>query len=525
MNPTASSAALDPNQGLPQSESSDPTLSIRPAEGGLHTSRINQLKGIVNTASKALRLFGVDARFFPKFVQNLKGAVIPACIAAVSCFVALHFFSTIGVCFIGGTVFFLNLAVSRARLEIMKEDLEAAKQAEANIASGTQQLGTQNAELLRLNQEQKTTLDEQKATIEEAQQNLQTAQSKLSAAQESLAHEQQIKELQEKQSEEQAQLIAQQEAQLQAQEAYIAQCQSCLTSVFASQQSLIHNLEQRLQEQTATVQEILQNVQTIAKGEQKLTDALSWAQGQISAAQAKLTAVIDISADMTDPAKCKQLIESGEFEQKAQEMQRAAQEAYNIMNELNSGLTTRILEAQSAIAASRQQAEAQLRTLTSQQQETSHTLEQANTQIRQKEQEIARLDAEHQTALANIEAIDTERIQTLTAEIEREKQSLTALTQEKGSLAENLQTVQAQCTELQGKVHSLASSNEALQTQCRLQEQTLGEQQRTIDSQRSNLAELREVHDRLQTQIQSASWWRTAASFAGGMVAGAVFRR
>ncbi|MDR1528310.1 MAG: hypothetical protein LBS22_01855 [Puniceicoccales bacterium] len=526
---SASLVPFDPSQNLSQSNPSDPTFSIRTAGEGTNASIVSLLKDIESKVTTALKFFGVDTRFFPKFVQNLRGAVRPACITAVSCFVALHLFSTIGVCFIGGTIFFINLAISRAKLEMMKEDLEAIKKNADEIEFTNQQLGTQNDELSRLNQEQKTTLDEQKETIEGAQQNLETAQHELSEAQASLAQEQRLKELQEKQSEEQTQLIAQQEAQLKAQETYIAQCQNCLVSVFTSQQDLIHNLEQSLKTQTATVQRILQNVQDIARGEQKLTDALSWAQSRIAAAQTQLATVINMSTDMTDPVKCKELIENGQFAEKARAMQQAAQEAYNIMNELNSGLTTKILDAQNAIATSRQQAEAQLKALTSQQQATSHSLAQANAQIQQKELQIKHLQTEHQRALAQMGTTNKTKIQALEASIKKEKQSLTTLTKEKGSLAKRLQAVETQLTELQGKVQSLASSNEALQTQCRRQEQTIAEQRETIDSQRQALVTAQENLNRLQTQVQSTGWLQTVATvagtMAGTMAAGAIFHR
>jgi chromosome segregation protein len=467
---------------------------------------MGQLKGIGNKATKALHLFGVDARLFTKFIQNLKGAAKPTCIAAVSCFVVLHLFSTVGVCAVGGAVFLVNLAVSRARLEIMKEDLEAARQAEAETKSTNEQLGTQNAQLLELNQRQKATLTEQEETIKGAQKNVTEAQDALSAAQEELSQEQQ-------QSAGQTQLIAQQEAQLKAQETYIAKCQSCLTSVFTSQQTLIQNLEQRLATQTNAVKQILQNVQNIAKGEQKLTEALGWAHGQITAAQTKLTAVIGISTNLTDPAKCKDLIESGQFQQTAQEMQKAAQEAYNLMNELNSGLTSRILDAQSEIAKSRLAAENKLGELTSLQQETSHSLEQANEQIRQKEQEIERLNAEHKAASAQ----GSEKIQALTVEIAKEKQSLEALTHEKGTLTENLQKVEGQLSELRERVQSLTTSNTTLQIQCQSQEQLIAEQRETIENQRQSIATNQEALNNLQSQMtqgKSVNWLQTAANVA-----------
>jgi chromosome segregation ATPase len=406
----------------------------------------------------------------------------------------------------------------------MKENLEAAKRAGAEMRFDTEQLEEQNAELLRLNMAQVTTIDEQKATIEGAQQNLETAKSELSAAQANLGLELQLKELQERQSVEQKRLIAQQQAQLREHEAYIAQCQSCLASVFTSHQELIQNLQLSLEVQTKTVNQILQNVHSIANGEQKLTDALGWAQGRIAEAQAKLTAVINISAEVTDREKCKELIENGEFAQKAQVMHQAAQEAHQLMNELSTGLTTRILEAQQAIAANRKQAEVQLRTLTSQQQKTKHDLRNANAQIKKRQQEIARLDAEHEAALKRVGKTNTAQIQTLEAEIAREKQSLDALAKEKGSLARNLQRARRTCRELQEKVNSLSLSNDTLQKQCQMQEQTLKEQQETIESQRQSLETVQTSLEHLQLQAQSSGWLQTAAAVVGGALGMALLR-
>ncbi|MDR0693127.1 MAG: hypothetical protein LBF49_00950 [Puniceicoccales bacterium] len=510
MNPTGE-AILDHSQIFPQGDPSNPISSIRLAAKNSRMSIVNLLRKIENNAKIALGFLGVDARFFSKFIHNLRGAVRPACIAAVSCFVALHLFPSLGISAIVGIVFFVHLAVSRARLEMMKEDLEAAKQAGTEIESGTRQMVEQNAELRRLNLEQKTTIDAQGTTIAEAQRNLEEMQNNLSAAQENLVQEQRIKE-------EQDQLIAQQQVQLQMQQTYINQCQSCLASVFTSQQELIQGLQQRLESQTATVREILQNVQNIANGEQKLTEALNWAQGRIAEAQAKLTAVIDISADITDPEKCRQLIENGQFAQKAQAMQQAAQNAYNKMNELNAGLTTRIIEAQRAIAVSRKRAEDQLGVLMSQQRETSHKLEQANGQIKQKEQEIARLKEKQQTESKH----NAGRIQALEAEITREKQSLETLTLEKGTLEQNLEKTEVQLGTLQGDLHSLALTNETLRIQCQMQEQTMEEQRETIESQRQSLAALNDNLHSLQGQLrQGPGIWRTFVT-AAGLAVGAV---
>ncbi|MDR1173372.1 MAG: hypothetical protein LBK24_01095, partial [Puniceicoccales bacterium] len=310
MGPSANSVASDLNPFLLQSGSTGSALSIRP---GTETkeSIIRLLKDIESKVTIALGFFGVDTRFLPKFLPALRATLRPACIAAVSSFIALHLFPTIGISAIVGIVSLVHMAASRARLEIMKEDLEAAKQNAASIGVANQELKAQNAQLLDVNQQQVATLAKQKETIAGAQQNLETAKSELSAAQENLTREQQLKELQQQKSDaEIAQLGAQlqtQEQQIAEQSTYIAKCQDCLVSVFTSQQDLIHNLEQRMQMQTQVVQTILSNVQSIANGEQKLTEALSWAQGQISEAQSKLSEVISKSADMTDPAKCKEL--------------------------------------------------------------------------------------------------------------------------------------------------------------------------------------------------------------------------
>jgi chromosome segregation ATPase len=292
--------------------------------------------------------------------------------------------------------------------------------------------------------------------------------------------------------------------------------------VFSSQQDLISHLEQSLKAQTNTVQQLLQNVQNIAKGEQKLTEALSWAQGRIAEAQTRLTEVINISADMTDSEKCKKLIAGGQFQQTAQAMQQAAKEAYGIMNDLNFGLTTRILDTQEATAASRDRTEAQLREFTSQQRETNDALKQANDQIQQKKQEIARLNTEHQSALARIEKTNADQIQNLTAEIEREKQSLAGLTEDKGTLPGNLKNVEAQLVSLQEKVRSLEATNTELRAQCDSQKQTMEAQQAMIDEQKHSLKTVQDAPNRLQTQTQGRSWTQTAAPVVGaaiGMIA------
>ncbi|MDR1457846.1 MAG: hypothetical protein LBI47_03300, partial [Puniceicoccales bacterium] len=84
MDSSASSLTLDLGQILPQSDSASP---IRLAAEDPRSSIVGLLREIESKVTTALRFFGVDIRFFPKFVHNLRGAVRPACIAAVSCFV------------------------------------------------------------------------------------------------------------------------------------------------------------------------------------------------------------------------------------------------------------------------------------------------------------------------------------------------------------------------------------------------------------------------------------------------------
>ncbi|MDR2432771.1 MAG: hypothetical protein LBD34_03395 [Puniceicoccales bacterium] len=514
--PTASET-LGSSQVLSQDDLSNPISSIRSLE---ETKEFigKTLLDIGKKTSTALSLFGVDVRFFPKLIHNLKGTATPACITAVSCFVTLHLFPSLGISVIVGIVALINLAVSRTRLEIMKEDLEAAKRAGVEAESCTKKLQEQNTELLSLNKDQEATIGKQKEAIEGAQQNLTTAQDELSSAQENLSKKQRINKLQEEQLAAQKETIDKQEEQFRAQEAYIAQCQGCLTSFFSSQKEMISNLEQSLKTQTDTVQQILQNVQNIAKGEQKLTEALDWAQNQVREIQAKLTEVISVSGDIVDSETCKKLIESGNFKKTAQAMHDTAQEVYAMMNSLNSELTKRILDAQKAIADSRAQTEVRLRGLTSQQQKTSDALKQANDQIQKKEQEIKFLRTKYESELKQINATNVVKTQALAAEIEKEKQSLAALTKEKGALSENLKNVEAQLVSLGEKVHSLEVTNTELQTQCESQKQTIESQKETIDNQRQSLETVQDALNRLQAQTQGGGWGQTLTTFAGGLL-------
>ncbi|MDR1232696.1 MAG: hypothetical protein LBJ75_00290, partial [Puniceicoccales bacterium] len=218
MDPSANSVASDLNPLLLQSNPTGFAFSIKP---GAETkeSIIRLLKDIESRVTTALGFFGVDTRFLPKFLPGLKAAVRPACIIAVSSFIALHLFPTIGISAIVGIVSLVHMAASRAKLEMMKEDLEAAKQNAANIGAANQELKAQNAQLLDVNQQQVATLVVQKETIAGAQQNLEAAKSELSAAQENLTKEQQLKELQQQKSDAE---IARFEAQLQTQEQQIA---------------------------------------------------------------------------------------------------------------------------------------------------------------------------------------------------------------------------------------------------------------------------------------------------------------
>jgi chromosome segregation ATPase len=488
--------------------------------GDSNESIVRLLKDIESKVTVALRFFGVDTRFVPKFVQNLKGAVKPACISAVGCFVVLHIFPAIGISTLAGFVCLVKLAVSWTRLEIMKEDLDTVRASVAVVQSDNEKLKEQNSELSKLNGEQLATISDQKTEIDEARNNLRGMGNNLSEAQENLEKEQQLVALKDQQSATLEVLVEMQKQQLQEQQAYIGQCQDCLSSVFVSQSALIDSLRARLNEQAEVVQRILGDLENIAQGEGQLTDALGWAIGQITAAQSKLTSVIGFTTDITDAEKLKKLIGSGEFAQKAKEMQDNAQEAYNIMNGLNSGLTQKILDAQKNISDHRQAAQRNLAKLTDENKRMMAELSHNRVEITNKRQEIAH----NQREIARLTSESQEKskkqaiqIEALKSKITAEQKSLGDLQAKKGSLEQNLRDITTKSEALQGNIGRLELLNRQLQEQCERQQGIIEQQERTIAEQGQRLEDTRKELDALKARVSSQGWLAQVGGFVGGV--------
>lgn len=323
-----------------------------------------------------------------------------------------------------------------------------------------------------------------------------------------------------------------------------------------SQEQAIENLRQQFEKQVETTNAILQNVNAIANGEQELTDALKWAQEQIAKGQRLLSDIATLSVDMTDSAKISQMITDGSLVNKAKQIQAKTQEATQILSELSTGLSERIISAQTKISQSREAAEKKVKLLQQEIDEAKATIKEQTRELNQKKLEIAKKEkeitekekevAKGKEEYDKLHKFAQKQIHNRNQTIDDTKQTIAGKDEKNTKLSEELRKIDAEKSKLDGQLTEmenrlkeqsrllaeLTNSHEQLvEAHTRITE-TNKTQAETIQQQQELQQQLHEQATDLKKQLEKAqessggwfgfrsvpAWLTTAIGVAGTLV-------
>lgn len=360
--------------------------------------------------------------------------------------------------------------------ESIKNELSGANATLKNQEKTIQSLEANNNELTKKCDEAKTTANN---LVEECKH--QIAEKNQTIAEQKKTIQEKAQELEEAQKE----IITLMSENTQLKEQVDTYC-NAFKGLVVSQEQAIENLRQQFEKQVETTNAILRNVNDIANGEQELTDALKWAQEQIAKGQRLLSDIATLSVDMTDSAKISQMITDGSLINKAKQIQAKTQEATQILSELSTGLSERIISAQTKISQSREAAKEKVKLLQKEIDKAKATIQEQARELDQKKLEIAEKEKEI--------AKEKERFQGLHSKAKE------TVGQAKEIFAEKDKTIAAQNTkneELNEELRKIDAEKSKLDGQLTEMENRLKEQSRLLAELTNSHEQLVEAHAKI----------------------------
>lgn len=423
--------------------------------------------------------------------------------------------------------------------ESIQNELSGANVTLENQKNTIQSLEANNNELTKKCDEAKTTADnlmkECKQQIEKKDQTI---------AEQEKAIQKQAQNL--KQAQEEISTLISENTQLK--EQVDVYC-NAFKGLVVSQEQAIENLRQQFEKQVETTNTILQNVNAIANGEQELTDALKWAQEQIAKGQRLLSDIATLSVDMTDSAKISQMITDGSLVNKAKQIQAKTQEATQILSELSTGLSGRIISAQTKISQSREAAEKEVKLLQQSIDKAKDTIKEQARELNQKKLEIAEKEkevAKREKKYDRLQKLAQETIHDRNQAIGNAKQTIASKDEKNTNLSEELRKIDAEKSKLDGQLTEmetrlkeqsrllaeLTNSHEQLVEAHAEITKTNKTQAETIQQQQELQQQLHEQATELKQQLEKAqqstggwfglggapTWLKVAAAAAGTLV-------
>lgn len=431
----------------------------------------------------------IGESYLANFSKGLKKAALGSLAIALTLFVSCLIIggTIIGSLAIGavvGTIALIGAAVAYAKFAQLILQCKELEKTVENCQSNCEEIKKQNESIQNELNGANATLKDQKQTIQLLEDNNGALQKECDDAKTTANN---LAEACERQIEEQNQIIAEKEKIIQEKAQELEQAQKDITTLtrkniqlkdqvetycnafkglVLSQEKAIENLRQQLEAQQKTTSDIIEHINEIRNGEKELTEALKFAQERIAAGQKLLSDIAILSANMTDSTKLSQMIKNGTLVKNAEQIQAKTQEVTKILSELSTGLSDKIISAQTNISQSRKAAAEEVKRLQQQIDEASKTIEQQKAEleakkaeIENKEKEIAKEQEKYQTLYGQA----NETVKTLCGQanakidkakkiLDKKDKTIAAQNAKTEKLNEELSTIKVKKAELDGQL-------------------------------------------------------------------------
>jgi chromosome segregation ATPase len=447
---------------------------------------------IIRPLTPILRLFGVDVELFREFLKQISRVIFQAIAVAAVFFAISIFFSSLTAALCCGVVFLIAVSWSRANAALVKADLEksekelieqrgdlekanescgAVKQKNEELAKCIDEEKATNERLLKANaevnencinkekiiNEQKEATDALNGCVKDQAREIQTqneqmqAQALLMKAKEDqiLANEQLIGD--------QTQQIQAQNVRIEEQNKSIEARDAVLRSMLVSQNSAVTQLSTMLESQSKTINGVLSNIQSLANGEQSLTEALQKAQHEVVEIQKTIAQIIGLSS--TDGVS---KLEPQQIQERFAEINVLSADVNEKITTMITNLTANIIAAQRKIADARAKAEDSIKRLVDKNGKLQDTVKKLEENLKESENKLKQLQQDYEDGKRNFENLQRQHEEQKRLLEEKQKESALAADNLKEESKRARAALEAQKIEFMKSEQKLSSAKDNL---------------------------------------------------------------
>lgn len=285
-------------------------------------------------------------------------------------------------------------------------------------------------------------------------------------------------------------------------------CYGCFDKLINGQKDSIKQLQKQFEDQQNTTRQIVEHIQGIKGGEEKLTEISEYAKGKLGKAQKLLSEIADLSVEITDKEKMKEMLNNGTLQKRLAKINKNTAEVQKILGDLSVKLVNDIAEVQKKIATEREAAKEKISELSSQ-------IDAANKTITKQENEIneqkSKIDEQKKEFKKKQEELEIQKQEIQKQSQLRQKELQKEIDNHKAQLKQQQDALDAKNEEINQKRQELSDvKNQNIEEQKRLEneiknlERDLSDAQTEIKQSNQNLSYAAQCVRNLQQDAEIA---------------------